>query len=114
MVLVLEPRPEIKTIDLLSILKPVTEDVIMVLPIFSNAESMVDQTKMISVLKLMLNAQVYHTRDHISIELDPNSLSAVTLIPDTFGEREEMANGDLLLPTTSGITTMVLKSFAET
>jgi hypothetical protein len=59
-----------------------------------NAESTVVQTKMTAVLKLMLNAQVYHTRDLTSIKLVQNSLSAETHTLVTFGEEQVMANGD--------------------
>jgi hypothetical protein len=69
--------------------------VLLETPASLNAESTVDQTTMTSVLKLMLNAQVYHTRDLTSTELDPNSLSAETEAVDTFGERPtQMENGD--------------------
>jgi hypothetical protein len=111
---VLEPIPEIHTTDLPSIPKPVTEDVLLVTPIFSNAESTVDQTKMISVLKLMLDAQEHHIRDHHSIESAQNSLLAETLTADTYGERPQMVLGDHSPHTTSGITTTVPKLCAET
>jgi hypothetical protein len=60
MVLVLEPRPEDKVTKKPSIPKPATEDVLLQTTTSSNAESMVDQTKETSVLKLMLDAQVLH------------------------------------------------------
>jgi hypothetical protein len=110
---VLEPTPETETTDLLSILL-VTEDVLLETPTSLNAESMVDQTTMTSALKLMSNAQVYHTQDQHSTELDLNSLLAETHIPVTFGEKPVMENGDHSPHTTSGITTTVLKLCAET
>jgi hypothetical protein len=58
MVLVLEQKLETITTDLNSILPLVTEDVLLQTIISFNAESMVDQTKMTSVPKLMLSAQV--------------------------------------------------------
>jgi hypothetical protein len=91
---VLEPIPETETTEELSIPKPVTEDVLLETQTSFSAESMEDQTKMTSVLKLMLNVQVYHTRDHHSTEPDPNSLSAETLTPVMCGERPQMENGD--------------------
>jgi hypothetical protein len=114
LVQVLEPRPETETIDLSSILKLVTEDVLLLTEAFFSAESTVDQTKETLVPKLMSDAQDHHTRDQPSIELVQNSLLVETLAVVTYGERLKMVHGDHLLLTTSGITTMVLKSFAET
>jgi hypothetical protein len=57
---VLEPRLEDMLIKNSSILKQVTEDVLLTTKESFNAEDMVDQTKMTRVLKLMLDAQVYH------------------------------------------------------
>jgi hypothetical protein len=113
MVLVLEHIPETHTTEL-TLIALVTEDVLLKTKILTHAISMVDQTIMTRALKLMSDAQVNHTRDHTSTELDPNLLSAETLALDMFGERPEMANGDHLPLTTSGITTMVLKLSVET
>jgi hypothetical protein len=57
---VLEPRPETITTEKTSILKLDTEDVLLQTPTSSNAESMVDQTKVINPLMLMSNAQEHH------------------------------------------------------
>jgi hypothetical protein len=94
LVLVLEPILETSTILLTSTLKLVTEDVPPHTRVFSNVEDMVDQTRMTRVLKLMLDAQDHHIRDHHSTKLDQNSLLAVPLIPVTSGERVEMVHGD--------------------
>jgi hypothetical protein len=109
MELVLELRPETTTIELLSTLKLETEDVPLETTLFSNAESMVDQTRETSVLRLMLNAQAFHG-DHTTSRLDQNSES---LEKDGLKERTEV-NGDHSPLTTSGITTTVLLLFAET
>jgi hypothetical protein len=114
MVLVLEPRLEITTTELPSTQKLETEDVPLETLAFFNAEDTEVQTKEISVLKLMLDAQDHHTRDHHSTESVQNSLSAETLIPDMSGERPTMVHGDHSLLITSGITIMVLKLSAET
>jgi hypothetical protein len=106
MELVQEPRPEDKKTKRNSIPKPVTEDALLTTTRSWIAESMEDQTKMTSVLKLMLDAQVYHTRDHHSEEPEMNSPLMVQL-KVTYGERPAMENGDHLLLTTSGITTTV-------
>jgi hypothetical protein len=106
---VLEPRPETTTIELLLIPKQVTEDVLLVTRTSFNAESMVDQTRETSVLRLMLNAQAFHG-DHTTSRLDQNSES---LEKDGLKERTEV-NGDHSPLTTSGITTTVLLLFAET
>jgi len=58
--LVLEPRPEDLETKNSSILKLETEDVLLITIAFFSAESMVDQTKVTSALKLMLDAQVNH------------------------------------------------------
>jgi len=60
MVKVPELTPETDTIELLSTLKLVTEDVLLETLVSSNAEDMVDQIKTTRVLKLMSNAQVHH------------------------------------------------------
>jgi hypothetical protein len=67
-----------------------TEDVLVETQASFSAESMVVQTKMTSVLKLMLNAQVFHGL-HTTLELDLNSES-----PEKVGlkEKPEMADGD--------------------
>jgi hypothetical protein len=105
---VLELEPETITTELLSIPKPVTEDVLLTTTTSSNAESMVDQTKMTQALKLMSNAQVFHG-DHITLRLVKNSES-----PEKVGYKEEAEEfGDQSHPTTSGTTTMVQSLFAE-
>jgi hypothetical protein len=111
--LVLEPRLETHITELLSILLE-TEDVLLLTETFLNAESTVDQTTMIQVLKLMSDAQDHHIRDLHSIRSVQNSLSAETQIPVMYGENLMMVHGDHLLLTTSGITTMVLLLYAET
>jgi hypothetical protein len=93
MELVLELRQETLTIDL-NLIQLETEDVLLQTPAFLNAESTVVQTKEISVLKLMLDAQDHHTRDHHSTESVQNSLSAETPHPVMCGERPEMVLGD--------------------
>jgi hypothetical protein len=99
---VLEPRPETTTIELLLIPKQVTEDVLLVTRTSFNAESMVDQTRETSVLRLMLNAQAFHG-DHTMSELVRNSESL-----EKVGLKEEVEdNGDHSPHTTSGITTTV-------
>jgi hypothetical protein len=87
-------------------LKLDTEDVLLQTLTFSNAESTVDQIKMINPLKLMLDAQEHHG-DQTSSRLDLNSRS-----PEKDGstERVKMDNGDQSPPTTSGTITTVLKS----
>jgi len=110
--LVPEPTPETETTELTSI-QSVTEDAMLVLEAFHNAESTVDQTTMTRVLKLMSDVQANHTKDLHSTELVQNSLSAETQELDTSGEREVMALGDHLLHTTSGITTTVPPSSVE-
>jgi hypothetical protein len=57
---VLEPKLEDKETRKISILKLETEDVPVETITSSNAESMVDQTKMTRVLKLMSDAQEDH------------------------------------------------------
>jgi len=109
-----EPRPETSTTENTSILKLDTEDAILLTEALCSAESTVDQTKMTSALKLMSDAQAHHTRDQHSTELVQNSLLVETLAVVTYGERVMMVHGDHLLLTTSGITTTVPKSFAET
>jgi len=101
-----EPTPETETTELLSILKLETEDVLLQTETSSHAESMVDQTKMTSALKLMSNAQVYHTRDQPS-ETKVLNLPLTVDQQVTYGERPRMETGDHLLLTTSGIITMV-------
>jgi hypothetical protein len=93
MVLVLEPRPEITTTELLSILKLVTEDVLLVTLASFNAEDTEVQTKEISVLKLMLDAQVHHTSDQDSEEPVQNSPLLEDHHPVSYGERA-VENGD--------------------
>jgi hypothetical protein len=89
-----------------------TEDVLLETEASLNAESMVDQTTMTSALKLMSDVQENHTRDLDSEEPVQNSPSMVDH-PVMFGERAEVY-GDHSPHTTSGITTTVLKLFAET
>jgi hypothetical protein len=72
MVKVSELKPEIITISESLIPKLETEDVPQETPIFFNAESMADQTKMISVLKLMSNAMEDHGYQFM-LELAVNS-----------------------------------------
>jgi hypothetical protein len=108
-----EPTPEITTTELPSILLE-TEDVPLETEASLNAESMVDQTKMTEAPKLMSDVQDHHTRDLHSTESVQNSLLVETLAVDTFGEKPEMDTGDHLPLTTSGITTTVLKLYAET
>jgi hypothetical protein len=72
MVKVSEPEPETKTTSDSSIQKLETEDVLVETLEFSNAESMVDQTKVISVLKLMSDAMVNHGYQSM-LELAVNS-----------------------------------------
>jgi len=72
MVKVSELKLEIITISESSIPKLETEDVLVETLTFSNAESMVDQTKMISVLKLMLDAMEDHGYQFM-LELAVNS-----------------------------------------
>jgi len=86
--------PEISTILVNSTHKLVTEDVPLITRPLCNAESTVDQTKETLVLKLMLDAQDHHTRDHHSTRLVQNSLLVETLTVDTFGEKPEMVHGD--------------------
>jgi len=70
---------------------------------------MVDQTKVINPLMLMLNVQELHG-DHITSRQDLNSES-----PEKVGFKEELeVYGDHSPHTTSGITTMVLKLFVKT
>jgi hypothetical protein len=114
MVLVLEPRLEITTTELLSTLKLVTEDVLLETKVSFNAEDMVDQIKMTEAHKLTSDAQDHHTRDLHSTELVQNSLLVEPLVVDMSGERPAMVLGDHSLLTTSGITTTVHKLFAET
>jgi hypothetical protein len=57
---VLKLKPEITTIEKTSTPKLDTEDATLVLPIFSNVESMVDQTTMTRAPTLMSNVQVNH------------------------------------------------------
>jgi hypothetical protein len=64
-VLVQEPELEIIKTEKTSILKLVTEDVLLIITAFFSAEDMVDQTKVTNPLKLMLNAQEHHG-DHIT------------------------------------------------
>jgi hypothetical protein len=72
MVKVSELKLEIITISESSIPKLETEDATVVLPISSSAESMVDQTKMILVLKLMSNVMEDHGYQFM-LELAVNS-----------------------------------------
>jgi hypothetical protein len=94
LVLVLEPIPETSIMLLTSILKLVTEDVLLHTRASSNAEDMVDQTTMTRALKLMSDAQDHHIRDHHSTELDQNLLLAVLPTKVTSGERVKMVHGD--------------------
>jgi hypothetical protein len=92
-----------------SILKLVTEDATPLLKKLDNAEDTVDQTKVILVLKLMLDAQEHHG-DHTTSELDQNTES-----PEKVGLKEEPEDtGDHSPLTTSGITTTVPRLSAET
>jgi hypothetical protein len=86
-----------------------TEDVLPATETSCNAEDMVDQTKMTEALKLMSNAQVDHG-SHITSKQEVNSES-----PEKDGLKEEVqvTYGDQSLPTTSGITTTVLKLSVE-
>jgi hypothetical protein len=105
---VLEPTPETETTELSSI-PLVIEDVLLETKTFLNAESMVDQTKRILALKLMLNAQAFHGY-HTTSELDLNTES-----PEKDGLKEELEEpGDHSPHTTSGITTTVPRLCAET
>jgi hypothetical protein len=72
MVKVSELKLEIKTISRSSILKLETEDATVELHTSLNAEDMVDQTKMISVLKLTSDAMVDHGYQFM-LELEVNS-----------------------------------------
>jgi hypothetical protein len=93
MVLVLEPRPEDMVTKNNSTLKLDTEDVLQETQASFNAEDTEVQTKMTSVLKLMLDAQVNHMLDQHSEEPVKNSpLMEDQLV--TFGEKQEMENGD--------------------
>jgi hypothetical protein len=105
-----EPTPETETTELTSI-PLVTEDVPLETRDLPTAESTVDQTIMISALKLMLNAQVFHTSNHVSLDKAMN-LPSMEQMKVTYGEEAEV-NGDHSPHTTSGITTTVLKLFAE-
>jgi hypothetical protein len=60
MLLVLEPRLEDKETKNNSTLKLVSEDVLLPTTTSFNAEDTEDQTKVTSVLKLMLDAQALH------------------------------------------------------
>jgi hypothetical protein len=112
MEMVREPEPEIHTTEEHSIQMLDTEDVLLLTQASSNAESMVDQTKVTEALKLMLNVGENHGRDNHSERLVVNSPSMV-IVKVGSGESTEVS-GDQSHPTTSGITTMVLKLFAET
>jgi hypothetical protein len=112
MVMVKEPEPETHTIDQTSTLELDIEDVLHQTLTSSNAESMVDQTKEIDLPKLTSNAGELHGREIHSKRLVVNSPLMVKLA-DTFGESTEVS-GDQFHLTTSGTTTTVLKSFAET
>jgi hypothetical protein len=109
MVPVLELIPETETTDLPLIPKQVTEDVLLVTRTSFNAEDMVDQIRMTSVLKLMLSAQEFHGY-HTMLELDLNSES-----PEKDGLKESTeVYGDHSPLTTSGTITTVRNLFAET
>jgi hypothetical protein len=72
------------------ILKQVTEDVLLTTTKSWTAESMEDQIKMTSVLKLMLYAQANHISQTTSkLEMNSDLLVEVLLI-----EKPEMADGD--------------------
>jgi hypothetical protein len=109
MVLVLEPEPEDTVTKNNSIPKLETEDVLLTTTESLTAESTEDQTNVTSVLKLMSDVQEHHG-DHTTSELDLNSESPEK---DGLKERAEVY-GDHSPHTTSGITTMVPKLFAET
>jgi hypothetical protein len=106
---VLDPILEDMVTKSFSILKLETEDVLETTTRFLIAESMEDQNKMTSVLKLMLDVQEHHG-DHITLDLVKNSES-----PEKVGLKEEAeAYGDHSPHTTSGIITTVPKLSAET
>jgi len=90
MELVLEPEPEDKETRKNLILKLETEDVLLLTTRSWTAESTVDQTKVTSVLKLMLDAQVLHG-DLTMLELVENSE-----LPEKVGlkERVVIIDGD--------------------
>jgi len=106
---VLEPIPEEEETKKCSTLILETEDVLLQTIRSFNAEDTVDQTKVILVLKLMLDAQEHHG-DHTTSELDQNTES-----PEKVGLKEEPEDtGDHSPLTTSGITTTVPRLSAET
>jgi hypothetical protein len=106
---VLDPIPETTTIEKTLIPKLETEDAQVETLTSSNAESMVDQTKMTRALKLMSNAQVDHGYKN-GKKLVKNSDTPLK-VGST--EKEEEIFGDQSPPTTSGTTTMVPTSSAE-
>jgi predicted amino acid racemase len=91
MVLVqLRKEREIKETEKSSIRKPDIEDVLLQTPTSSNAESMVDQTRMTRVLTLSLDAQVSHGSHNMSRLVRPTeSLEKVG-----YTERQETTSGD--------------------
>jgi hypothetical protein len=90
MELVNEPRPEDKQIKKNLILKQVTEDVLTTTTESWTAISMEDQTKMTSVLKLMLFVQVNHGNQTTSRLVMNSDLLVKVLLT----EKLVMENGD--------------------
>jgi len=88
----LKKEREIKTTERNSTEKLVTEDVLQETQTSSNAESMVDQTTMTTLPKLMSDVQVLHTSIRLE-RLEQNSESLVTALVG-FTEKERMENGD--------------------
>jgi hypothetical protein len=87
---VLPAREETNTTEKTLIAKLDTEDVMLETLTSSNAEDMVDQTTMTSLLMLLLHAQVNHGLQN-GKELVKNSN---TLLTDLSIEEEETTNGD--------------------
>jgi hypothetical protein len=71
---VLEPKPEITTIEKTSTVKLDTEDAHLETKISSNAEDMVDQTTMIRAPKLISNVQENHG-NQVTLRPEENSES---------------------------------------
>jgi hypothetical protein len=90
MVLDLLPRREIMATEKTSIPKPDIEDALLQTPTSSNAESMVDQTRMTRVLTLSLNALVSHGSHNTSRLVRPIEL----LEKVGYTERQETTSGD--------------------
>jgi len=100
---------EINTTERTLILKLDIEDAQLHTATSSNAEDMVDQTRMTRVLMPLSDAQVFHGSQSTSRQVK-NSES-----PEKVGytEKPEITYGDHLLHTTSGTTTTVLELFAK-